>query len=287
MSLNSYTKSDSQPKESDDYVFLRDYKPESKKIGETIKDIPSGTYEVLKEASNSSKIANFLIPTLFIAVGAYFIYKEVYPDIQQAIQQNSGYLSQGNVSPVSDEYIDLSTYVSRPIDFPSLTKNALQEHLLQEDTVSLNFTETFYLSIPALNINRLPVQANVDSTSEASYLPVLETKLGHFKNTGLPISDVPNNMLVYGHSASPNFGPQRDDPYVAFSYLSELKIGDEIIIEIAGETFKYKMSSSKIVKPTDTSVITGTKGKHTLTLVTCFPAGSNENRYVAIARPVE
>lgn len=286
MSLTSYSKSDPQPKDTD-YVFLRDYNPQKVTVGGVIKDIPVETYGALKEASKSSRIANFLIPTIFIAVGAYFIYKEVYPDIQQAIQQNSGYLSQGNVAPVSDEYIDLSNYVSKPVDFPSLTRNALKENLLQEDLVSLNFNDVFYISIPSVGINRLPVQANVDSTSEASYMPVLETRLAHFKNTGLPISDVPNNMLIYGHSASPNYGPQPTDTYVAFSFLPNLKIGDEIIIEIAGETFKYKMSSSKIVKPTDTSVITGTKGKHTLTLVTCFPAGSNENRYVAIARPID
>lgn len=256
-----------------------------KKKKTTIWSIFGGTYSSLKTTSQKTKLAKILIPGLFIFAGIIFIYQEFYPDVQQMIQNNSGYYTQSILSPVDEQYINISQYIAKP-DFTKLTQSALGLNILKPDPTSLNFNGTFYISIPSLGINKLPVKSNVDSTTESSYMSVLDYALAHFKNTGLPISDIGNNMVVYGHSASPNYNPSKNDPMLAFSFIPELKIGDEIIIEINNQTFKYKMFRSKIVNPDDTSIITGTQGKGTLTLFTCFPLGSNAQRYVAVARPV-
>lgn len=245
--------------------------------------------EAINDIDNASKvspIANVILPIVFIIAGGFFIFQQFKPEIQQKIRKQNGLLTQGTVSPVSDEYVSLSDYISNPKGLDDLTKNALSKHILQEDTQSLNFNEVFYISIPSLGMDRLPVAPNVDSSSESSYSQALEDSLAHFKYTGLPVSDVKNNIVVYGHSASPSFNPQRNDPVVAFSYLQELKVGDDIIIEIASQTYKFKMQRSKIVEPDDISIINGTPGKRTLTLFTCFPNGSNSKRYVAVAREV-
>ena len=155
---------------------------------------------------------------------------------------------------------------------------------MENDLKSLSYKGNFFISIPSIGLNRLAVEANVDSTTEDSYNNALKDSLAHFKNTGLPISEIKNNIVIYGHSASPNYNPQRSDPEVAFSFLTEMKVGDKIIIEIEGEKHEFTMSRSKIVKPDDVSIITGTKGKRTLTLFTCYPAGNNTERYVIIAR---
>lgn len=288
MALYSYKKSKTPARFSSDYdeFLIREYKEPSKSMLGHLFAVPVGLYKDLVRFTQKSTIANLVIPTVFILIGGAFIYREFLPDIQAAVQNSLGYLTQGNVSPVAETYIDLTTYISKPQSFKELTIQALNEHTLEDDSVSLNFEGDFFITIPSLGIDRLPVQANVDSTTETIYNEVLKTHLAHFKSTGLPISNIKNNMLIYGHSASPNYNPNSSDPEVAFSFLPNLKVGDEIIIEIEGQEYKYKMYTSKIVKPTDTSVITGTKGKQTLTLVTCFPLGSNENRYVAIARPV-
>jgi len=252
----------------------------------TIWSMFGGTYTSLKNITQRTNTAKVLIPGLFIIAGFAFIYQEFYPDVQQMIQQNSGYYNQSILSPVDEQYINISKYIAKPEGLANLTQNALGLNILEPDPVSLKFNDTFYISIPAIGINRLPVQANVDSTSESSYMSVLDKALAHFRSTGLPLSDIGNNTVIYGHSASPNYNPKRNDPMLAFSFIPELKIGDEIVIEINNQTYKYKMFRSKIVNPDDTSVITGTKGKGTLTLFTCFPLGSNAQRYVAIARPV-
>jgi LPXTG-site transpeptidase (sortase) family protein len=268
-----------------DEFLLKDFKVK-KSIVRQILDIPLGVYSDLVSVMKKSSVANLVIPIVFIGLGGAFIYKEFFPDIQAALKTSNGYLAQGNVSPVSEQYLNIENYISKPLGFKELTIEALNEHTLETDTKSLDYNGVFYLTVPSIGINRLPVQSNVDSTTESVYNQVLLTKLAHFKSTGLPISDIKNNMLIYGHSASPNYNPNPSDPEVAFSFLPDLKVGDEITIEMEGQEYKYIMSSSKIVKPTDTSVITGVKGRKTLTLVTCFPLGSNENRYVAVARPV-
>lgn len=287
MALYKYQKIKTEKKfqSHNDEFFIRDYKEQTNFLSKILY-IPKGIYKDLKTAMQKSSTANLVIPIIFIAIGGVFIYKEFFPDIQSALLTSKGYLSQGNVSPVSDQYIDLGNYISQPQGFKELTIEALSEHTLENDTTSLDYNGIFYLSIPSIGIDNLPVQANVDSTTESIYNEVLLTRLAHFKSTGLPISNVKNNMLIYGHSASPNYNPNPNDTEVAFSFLPDLKVGDEINIRMEGKDYKFIMSSSKIVKPTDTSVITGSKGKKTLTLVTCYPLGSNENRYVAVARPV-
>jgi sortase A len=50
----------------------------------------------------------------------------------------------------------------------------------------------------------------------------------------------------------------------------ELKKGDQIMIQRDGKTYTYEVSSQKIVKPEDVSVIQPTNDNR-LTLITCYP----------------
>ncbi len=287
MALYSYTKSGHKIETQESEVWREDsYANLEPKKRTTIWSVGSNIYSSIKHLANASTLANILVPSVFIVLGFVFIYQQFFPEVKQMITQKAGYLSQGTLAPVQDEYFNLSQYVSQPSGTAELTFNAINQHILEDDSISLTYSGTFYISIPALGMNRLPVTANVDSTSEETYEKALNTALAHFKSTSLPLSNVNNNSVIYGHSASPNYGPKPSDPYVGFSFLPDLKVGDDIIIEMNGTTYKYKMYKSKIVDPSDTSIITGTKGKKTLTLFTCYPLGSNAQRYVAIARPV-
>jgi len=230
--MYSYTKDPVKNYQDSDLMEVSISKLDSKQKKTTIWSIFSGAYKNLRFATERSKISKIFIPTLFILIGLAFIYQEFYPDVQQFIQQNSGYYNQSILSPVDEQYINISKYIAKPEGLANLTSSALGLNILAPDPTSLNYNGTFYISIPSIGINKLPIKANVDSTIESSYMSVLDTTLAHFKSTGLPISDVGNNIVVYGHSASPNYNPQKNDPMLAFSFLPELKIGDEIIIEI-------------------------------------------------------
>lgn len=246
----------------------------------------TSSYFALKKLANSSFLAHLLIPMFFVSIGVAFIYLHFLGDIQTYFRESTGITNQGNTSPVSDGFIDTSPYISNPSGLDKVAREAFDADILQEDVVSKNYQKTFYISIPSLSINRLPVTPNVNSTVPDIYNSVLTNSLAHFEGTGLPISDVKNNIVVYGHSASPTYGPSPSDPEVAFSFIPNLKVGDEIIIEMDGKEYKYRMFRSKIVEPSDVSIITGSKNQRTLTLFTCYPTGNNAQRYVAIARPV-
>lgn len=256
----------------------------------TIWSLLAGGVNDLIELVSTSSVAGLIIPGAFILLGAGLLWQQIGPELDQKLKESAGFYNQGTIPLVADAYIaERAQYLSDPGAeyFRSLTDSALKQNVLREDPTSNNYSGVFYLTIPALKMERVPIEANVESGVESAYQSVLKTKLAHFKNTGLPISDIKNNIVIYGHSARPTYKPSPSDPASAFSFLSELKIGDEISIEMNGKTYKYVMSRSKIIEPQDVSIITGTPGRGTLTLFTCYPNGNNSHRYVAIARPVE
>lgn len=250
----------------------------------TIGKIINSIYQEIINLTSSSKVASFIIPFILIITGFIFIYRQVFPEIQQVLIKNIGYLDQGNISPVSEEFINFNVFIGKAENLETLTKEALNTNILIPDNTSLSYQKTFYISIPSIGINKLPVSPNVDSTSESIYGPILEKTLAHFKSTGLPFSEVKNNIVIYGHSTSLNYNPGRNNPMLAFSFLPELKIGDEILLHIENNDYKFIVSRTRIVEPTDISIINGVKGRRTLTLFTCYPLGSNSNRFVVVAR---
>lgn len=281
MALYRYKKIENEYQEKNQYLVIDD---EDNSLN--IWKASAESYAGLQDVVNSSRVAQILVPMAFILVGTFFIYKYIYPEIKADIERNNGLVAQGSTSLVPDDFIDKSQYISNPSGLGKTAEEAFETNILQADEQSLSYTKTFYITIPALGIDRLPVKPNVDSTTEDSYNQVLHSSLAHFKNTGLPISDIQQNIVIYGHSASPNYNPSKSDPEVAFSFIPNLKVGDEIHIDMDGERYTFRMFKSKIVEPEDVSIITGNKNQRTLTLFTCYPIGNNSQRYVAVARPV-
>lgn len=245
-------------------------------------------YDVLT-LMRTSTIARILIPSILIVTGSIILSRQLFPEIQQRAREATGYYNAARPELVKGESIQpKTTYLSDPGSdyFKHLTEDALDQDILQKDPVSQNFRGNFSLSIPSLELNDLPVEANVESGVEEAYDKALEDSLGHFKGTSLPISDIDNNTVIYGHSAGGDYYDRTKDVAAAFSKLNEIKIGDEVNIKIDGKDFKYRVVKTKIVKPDDTSIITGRKGRETLTLFTCYPNGNNAKRFVAVATPI-
>jgi sortase A len=99
---------------------------------------------------------------------------------------------------------------------------------------------------------------------------------GHLENTPLP--GLPGNAAIAGH---------RD---THFRILKDIKPGDEISIERAGKRTVFQVTNTKIVRPTDVSVLNAT-AEPTLTLITCYPfyyVGHAPKRFIvraALAEP--
>ncbi|RMD77540.1 sortase [Candidatus Dojkabacteria bacterium] len=249
-----------------------------------LKSILSDIYNELKDASQSPSGKSNALPLLMIFTGVLIILFQFRTDLIQFVNHAIGSTNQGNISPVSDNFLSIESYISVPTGITELTDEVRKKKLLQVDDEALAYNQPFYISIPSIGLNRLIVKPNVESTTERVYREVLENSLAHFKNTGLPFTKIKNNTVIYGHSASQTFNPKRNDPRVAFSFLPEVKIGDKILVDINRETYEFTIYRTKVVNPDDISIITGTPETKTLTLFTCYPIGNNTQRYVVIAR---
>ncbi len=255
----------------------------------TVGKVLSGMKHDFQDLLTTSKLASLAIPLILITTGGVLLYKQIAPEVDQRLKESTGYYEQGSVALVEGEFLSTrEQYLSNPgADyFQSLTQQALTQHIIKEDPVSNSYKGVFHLTIDSIGLKNLPVTANVESGVEEVYKTVLQTTLAHFKGTGLPVSDVENNIVVYGHSAAGDYFQRTGDNVAAFSKLAELKVGDEIRIEMEGKTYRYKVYKSKIVNPDDVSIINGTANEKTLTLFTCHPRGSNGKRLVVIAKPI-
>jgi sortase A len=127
--------------------------------------------------------------------------------------------------------------------------------------------ETFAkLSIPRLDSQWIVV--------EGADRQELRVGPGHLIQTALPGSR--GNCVIAGH---------RDTQFRA---LQNVKMGEEISIEIEGRTFVYRVTDRRVVSPTDNHPLKPTTTS-SLTLVTCYPfyyVGPAPKRFVIRAELV-
>ena len=134
--------------------------------------------------------------------------------------------------------------------------------------------------ISRLNLSEV-VRQGVDSDT-------LKEAVGHVPSTALP--GQPGNFAIAAH---------RD---TLFRGLKDIKIGDIVTFESQTGSFQYQVVATRIVKPTNVSVLrpdggglipeqtTGTTPPKLLTMITCYPfyyVGSAPDRFIVEAKLVE
>ena len=130
------------------------------------------------------------------------------------------------------------------------------------------------IQIPKLGIIA-PLKINVDPTN---IIESLKTGVSQYNNTAKP-GQIGNSVIV-GHSSD---FPWSDGKYKnIFSLLDKLVIGDQIIVPFGNDKYIYEVSDSRVVKPTELSVLRKTDIP-TLTLLTCYPVGTTRNRLIITA----
>jgi sortase A len=122
-----------------------------------------------------------------------------------------------------------------------------------------------------IEIGRLNISAVVREGVDAH---TLRTSVGHVPSTAMP-----------GHSGNFALAAHRD---TLFRPLRNIKENDLITFRSLTQTFTYRVESTRIVKPTDVSVLRS-NGQDSLTLITCYPfyyVGSAPERFIVQARLV-
>ena len=120
------------------------------------------------------------------------------------------------------------------------------------------------LSIPKIGL----LDAIVEGVGEAQ----LEQGPGHYQGTPLP--GQAGNVSIAGH---------RTTYAHPFYNLNELAPGDGIYILTKQGFFRYKVTQSQVVAPTDVAVLDSKANQSTLTLTTCNPRYSAATRLVVTA----
>ena len=133
-------------------------------------------------------------------------------------------------------------------------------------------------------IQRLGVSAMVrEGVSDKT----LSTSVGHIPSTALPGAD--GNFAIAAH---------RD---TLFRALKDIHLGDQVTVESPSHRYVYQVVATKIVKPSDVSVLRGDGGglyaaaehdgqaARLLTMITCYPfyyVGSAPKRFIVESRLV-
>lgn len=129
--------------------------------------------------------------------------------------------------------------------------------------------------IPKLNVE-VPVVYNTESIEEKAIQQSLEGGVVHY-----PITEKPGelgNGVIVGHSSNNilNKGKYK----FAFLMLKKLEVGDTFYVHFDSKRYVYRIYESRIVEPTDVSVLEDTDRPATMTLITCDPPGTSIKRLI-------
>ena len=102
----------------------------------------------------------------------------------------------------------------------------------------------------------------------------------HLSQTSLPIGGENTNCVIAGHRG------WRGASY--FRYITELEVGDEVIITNLWGELRYTVVDTKIIDPNDVQEILIQEGRELLTLLTCHPyASGGKYRYVVYCERIQ
>jgi sortase A len=153
------------------------------------------------------------------------------------------------------------TYESREFD-ASVALRQAGPLLVAESVASQSLVGK--IEIPRLNISAM-VKEGIDDRT-------LDLAAGHIPNTALP-----------GQKGNVGVASRRDS---LFRNLKDVRQDDRITLTTLDHEYVYRVTSLKIVLPTDVSVLEPSPEGNTLTLVTCYPfylVGQAPKRFIVHA----
>lgn len=136
----------------------------------------------------------------------------------------------------------------------------------------------FGIVVPKIGANA-KVVANVDPNNEKEYQWALTKGVAHAKGTVFPGQF--GNVFIFAHSAG-NFY-EANQFNAVFYLLDKMEKGDDIFLFYHGEKFQYQVTDKKIVDATAVEYFKNHGKDKTVTLMTCWPAGTTLKRLIVIA----
>jgi len=139
-------------------------------------------------------------------------------------------------------------------------------------TAGKNAISSYLLSIPSLSIKDATV-----STVDYDLTRHLVQYFGTF------VPGQKGTAIIFGHSTLPQlFNPK--DYKTIFANLHKVKIGDNIIVNIGGIEYTYRIFEVTVKDAEDTDIFSQAFDNSYITLVTCYPPGTTWKRLVVRAQ---
>jgi sortase A len=137
----------------------------------------------------------------------------------------------------------------------------------------------FGLIIPKLGIN-VNVIKNVDPFNSIVYQEALTKGVAHAKGTSFP--GQPGNTFIFSHSSQNFLEAFR---YNSIFYLiSKLDTGDKITLVYQSKFYDYHVTNKRIVDAENISILNNQDAIPSLSLMTCWPPGTNLKRLLIEAK---
>ena len=156
----------------------------------------------------------------------------------------------------------------------------ISAYLFPQQIKPANELKGDYITIPKIKA-QAPLIFNVDPWNEAVYQEELKKGVAHAKGTALPGES--GRSFIFAHSSGNPFEITRYN--TVFLKLGELKIGDDIEIKRDNKIYKYAVTQTKIVNPTETEYLMKSETDGII-VQTCWPIGTSFKRLLVFASPV-
>ena len=138
--------------------------------------------------------------------------------------------------------------------------------------------EEFELEIPKLGLT-IPVIKNVNGADKSAYNKALLSGVAHYEGTALPGEG--SNTFIFGHSSSEIGSGEYGEIFKDINVLNER---DRITVVYDGIIRNYIVIEKRVVEKTEVEVLDPTNEEQ-ITLMTCWPIGTNLKRLIVIAKP--
>lgn len=170
--------------------------------------------------------------------------------------------------------------MTREMAQKELEKNTAQSQAAND--VIYPTDENFGIVVPKIGANT-SVVPDVDWRDAFVYQRALTKGVAHAVGTAHP--GEAGNIFIFSHSGVDFYEANRYN--AQFYLLTKLVAGDEVYLFYKKQKFVYRVVEQKIVSPESVEYITGDTTKKTLTLMTCWPAGTTIRRLIVVANQVE
>jgi sortase A len=200
---------------------------------------------------------------LLMLVGAVLLTSTLVPIILAQINS-----SLKNTSPI----IDPTAVVSAASTDPDFTSPQSWFEIPSATRMAVNSKVAYYtISIDRVGLKDATVEINGEDLKKNAIQYPGTANPGNLGNT-----------VIFGHSTLPQLY-KAQDPISIFNPVVKTRVGDEIVINYDGVTYRYIVRETQIVKPSQVEVLAQTQDTYELTLITCTPLGTYLNRFVARA----